>query len=423
MIPVVAVVGGGWAGCAAAAAVQQAGAQAVLIERTDLLLGTGLAGGIMFNNGRLTAARELQLMGGGALFDAIDRVTLHRRVDFPGHRHASLYDVDRIERAVRSALESMGVRVLTQSRAVDVVRSGTRLAGVVLSDGSSVAADAFVDATGTAGPQANCGRVNGCCVMCVLRCPTFGPRVSISAKAGVAEITGPLFSAMSGSCKLMKRSLAPWLVRRLEEQAAMVIPVPRYMARADRAAHKACQQYALPEFYDNIVLLDTSQAKLMAPFFPLSRLQAIAGFESAAFEDPRSGGIGNSIRYNLITPHDTALKVDGVDNLFCAGEKAGLLVGHTEAICTGTLAGHNAVRHALGLPPFRPPVSTVLGDLLHYLDATLRPPVGMPQKTTFAGGPYFSRMDDTGLYTTDEKRIAARVQQAGCEHVFSRRLA
>ena len=422
MIPVVAVVGGGWAGCAAAAAVQQAGAQAVLIERTDLLLGTGLAGGIMFNNGRLTAARELQLMGGGALFDAIDRVTLHRRVDFPGHRHASLYDVDRIERAVRSALGQWASGCSrSRGRWTWCVAAPASRRGAVRRQQRS--ADAFVDATGTAGPQANCGRVNGCCVMCVLRCPTFGPRVSISAKAGVAEITGPLFSAMSGSCKLMKRSLAPWLVRRLEEQAAMVIPVPRYMARAARAAHKACQQYALPEFYDNIVLLDTGQAKLMAPFFPLSRLQAIAGFESAAFEDPRSGGIGNSIRYNLITPHDTALKVDGVDNLFCAGEKAGLLVGHTEAICTGTLAGHNAVRHALGLPPFRPPVSTVLGDLLHYLDATLRPPVGMPQKTTFAGGPYFSRMYDTGLYTTDEKRIAARVQQAGCEHVFSRRLA
>jgi hypothetical protein len=27
------------------------------------------------------------------------------------------------------------------------------------------------------------------------------------------------------------------------------------------------------------------------------------------------------------------MKVEGVDNLFCAGEKSGLFVGHTEACC------------------------------------------------------------------------------------------
>lgn len=43
------------------------------------------------------------------------------------------------------------------------------------------------------------------------------------------------------------------------------------------------------------------------------------------------------------------MKVEGADNLFCCGEKAGLLVGHTEeAIVTGTLAGHNSVRFGMG---------------------------------------------------------------------------
>jgi hypothetical protein len=31
------------------------------------------------------------------------------------------------------------------------------------------------------------------------------------------------------------------------------------------------------------------------------------------------------------------MRVVGVNNLLCAGEKAGLFVGHTEAICTGTI--------------------------------------------------------------------------------------
>jgi tRNA U34 5-carboxymethylaminomethyl modifying enzyme MnmG/GidA len=105
---------------------------------------------------------------------------------------------------------------------------------------------------------------------------------------------------------------------------------------------KACQQYAIPDFEENIVLLNTGHAKLMGSFFPLEILREISGFENARYEDPYSGGIGNSIRYFGMAPRDDTLKVEGVENLFCAGEKAGLLVGHTEAICTGTLAGYNA---------------------------------------------------------------------------------
>jgi len=59
-----------------------------------------------------------------------------------------------------------------------------------------------------------------------------------------------------------------WLVRNLEEKGVLVVPVPRYIARLDRTAPKACQQYSLPDFYDNIVLLDTGHAKLMAHSSP-----------------------------------------------------------------------------------------------------------------------------------------------------------
>ena len=56
------------------------------------------------------------------------------------------------------------------------------------------------------------------------------------------------------------------------------------------------------------------------------------------------------MRYFAMAPRDNSLHVDGVENLYCAGEKAGLLVGHTEAIVTGVLAGYNqrAVCHGKG---------------------------------------------------------------------------
>lgn len=43
------------------------------------------------------------------------------------------------------------------------------------------------------------------------------------------------------------------------------------------------------------------------------------------------------------------MKVIGVDNLLCNGEKCGLFVGHKGSI-TGSLAGHNAGRAFLGMP-------------------------------------------------------------------------
>ena len=55
----VIIIGGGWAGTAAAIAARKAGAEVCLIEKTDMLLGCGNAGGIMRNNGRFTAAEEM----------------------------------------------------------------------------------------------------------------------------------------------------------------------------------------------------------------------------------------------------------------------------------------------------------------------------------------------------------------------------
>jgi NADPH-dependent 2,4-dienoyl-CoA reductase/sulfur reductase-like enzyme len=81
-VPRVIVVGGGWGGCAAAAAARKAGAEVVLIERADMLLGTGLVGGIFRNNGRFTAAEEMLEMGAD-IFAVMDRCAIHTNVEFP----------------------------------------------------------------------------------------------------------------------------------------------------------------------------------------------------------------------------------------------------------------------------------------------------------------------------------------------------
>ena len=304
---------------------------------------------------------------------------------------------------------------------------GRRVAAAVLTDGREVPGDVFLDCTGTAGPAANCGRYGNGCACCVLRCPSFGGRVSLVGQAGVQERAGLRpdggLGAMSGSCKLLKDSLAPELIAALEKDGAVVIPLPEHLRRGEEVlAVKACQQYALTEFEENIILLDTGHAKLMAPYYPLGLLRQVPGLERARFEDPYAGGTGNSVRYMALAPHTDDMKVTGLDNVFCGGEKAGMLVGHTEAIVTGTLAGHNAVRYGLGRELLTLPRSLAAGDAIACANAALDSREGSFQKYTFSGSVYFRRMKELGLYTTDVSAIRARVERAGLTGVFSEKL-
>ena len=142
----------------------------------------------------------------------------------------------------------------------------------------------------------------------------------------------------------------------------------------------------------------------MTPFFPLDALRQVPGMENARYEDPYAGGLGNSIRYLGMAPRDDSLKVQGVENLFCAGEKAGLLVGHTEAIVTGTLAGYNAARYARKRKtarssryPGRGGRDRVCTD--HDADGG-----GLGYKYTFSGSVYFERMKKKGLLLDGHRR-------------------
>jgi hypothetical protein len=423
----IVVIGGGWAGCAAALSASKMGAEVMLLERTDMLLGTGLVGGIMRNNGRFTAAEEMIAMGGGELFELTDQNSLHRGIEFPGHRHANLYSVARMEPMVRSFLLSRGVSIHCQVRVTDVEMADGAIRAVLAKQAEEslrFEGNVFIDATGTAGGPANCNKYGNGCAMCVLRCHSFGGRVSVTAKAGVKEMIGrkgDQIGAMSGSCKLLKESLDTQIVATLDKQGVAVVPLPPSKVLKGKLALKCCQQYAIPEFEENMVLLDTGHAKLMTPFFPLDLLRQIPGFENARYEDPYAGGIGNSIRYVGMAPRDNALKVEEVTNLFCGGEKAGLLVGHTEAICTGALAGYNAVKAARREKRLVLPDSLAVGDAIGFVRQQMREEGILSLKYTFSGSVYFERMKVRGLYTIDRTQVEQRVGAAGLTGVFAGR--
>lgn len=420
------VIGGGWSGIAAALGAKKAGAEVTLLEKTDMLLGLGNVGGIMRNNGRYTAAEENIALGAGELFGITDSCATHVNIDFPGHSHASLYNVIKVEPQVRRLLREKGIDIRLVSRAVDVEMAGECIESITLADGEKIQGDVFIECTGSSGPMGNClAYGNGCC-MCILRCPAFGPRVSLTQKAGRNDIMGMrkdgAFGAFSGSGKLEKQSLSEEIQDKLNDTGVAIVPVPKQLINEKKLELKVCQQYALEEFAENIVLLDTGYAKIMTPFFELEKLRQIPGFENARYIDPYAGGRGNSIRYLSVAQRNNAMKAEGIENMFCGGEKSGFFVGHTEAISTGSLAGYNAARLLKGLRLLELPRQVAAGDLISYANEMMETENGLMTRYTFAGAEYFARMKEKNLYTTDKQEIEKRISRYDLQGIYSQRI-
>ena len=348
----VIVIGGGWSGCQAALQAVKCGVDVELYERTDLLLGVGNVGGIMRNNGRFTAAEELINLGAGEFIKVMDSIALHKNMEFPGHKHAWLCDVGKAEPIVRKYLLEKGVKIFFKSRVIDVKKDGNKIESIILSDKSIVSGDVFIETTGSTGSMPNCVKYGQGCAMCTLRCPSFGSRVSISEKAGLKDIVGKrkngLSGAMSGSCEISRDSLSEELLETLKKDGVAIIPIPKEDIHLEKLENKVCQQYATLAFGENVILLDTGHIKLMTSHYPIDKLRKIKGLENATYIDPIAAGNGNSIRYLAASKRDNKMKADGIENLFCAGEKSGFFVGHTEAMTTGALAGFNAAQYLKG---------------------------------------------------------------------------
>ncbi len=419
------VIGGGWSGVAAAIRGAKSGGDVVICEKTDMLLGLGNVGGIMRNNGRFTATEENIALGAGELFDITDKFATHKNVDFPGHDHASFYDVALVEPEVRRLVKRLGIQIKFMTRIVDVkIEDESKLSAVVTSDGEEIKGDVFVETTGSTGAMGNCMRYGNGCSMCILRCPAFGPRVSITEKAGQKDISAckadGTRGAFSGSCKLDKRTLSKKIQKKLDKEGVVVVPLPERFINRDKLARKVCRQYALDPYAENLILIDTGYAKLMTSYFNLEDLRQVEGFENVRFADPYAGGKGNSVRYMSVGLRDEYMKARDIDNLFLGGEKSGFFVGHTEAISTGSLAGYNAAMFADGKPKLILPETLAIGELLKFANDVLEEENCLDRRFTFAGGEFFDRMKEKALYSTDVKQIKKRVEAEGLADIYNR---
>ena len=67
------------------------------------------------------------------------------------------------------------------------------------------------------------------------------------------------------------------------------MPVPKDDIQRDKLSKKVCQQYAIDEYAENIILLILGHAKICDIFLSLRKLKKIKGLENARYEDPYSG--------------------------------------------------------------------------------------------------------------------------------------
>ncbi|NIO21954.1 MAG: FAD-dependent oxidoreductase, partial [Candidatus Aenigmarchaeota archaeon] len=72
----------------------------------------------------------------------------HVDIEFPGHKHASLYDAAKIEPEVYRLLMKNDVKINFQTRINLVKKNGATIESVTSDEGEVFTGDVFVDCTG-----------------------------------------------------------------------------------------------------------------------------------------------------------------------------------------------------------------------------------------------------------------------------------
>ncbi|MBC7249133.1 MAG: FAD-dependent oxidoreductase [Anaerolineae bacterium] len=455
----VVVIGGGIAGISAAVGARKAGAEVILLERQDQLLGIGRIAGSMDVGGRYPLHLEIVEMGAGEVNEVLDSISLpnmenYRKSHYPWHslpgseemtKHSWIYNVLTAEPALRRLLEDMGVEIRWRSRAVDVAKEGNHVTKVKLASGEWIEGDAFIDTCGSAGGMDQCVPNVGGCVMCPwMQCPTFGNRVNISGKAGATTVSMRQKDGRPGvkynGIYLYKGTLSKELQDQLAECHQIFVPFrgvidwetdPEWSwATRGQDGNDGMGRPADPETSWR-VSPDTGRFRLLdrgifaggagpSPI-PLEKLRQIPGFENVVVAAPVGGQNLWSLGHDLVLCENN-LRVPPLDNLFTAGSKAHI-VDIQPGINTGYLAGFNAVRVAVGKEPVELPQTTVTGDIIAFTQQFLRDSLNSEYggPTTFVSahaGPYLRRLKDIGFFPDNPEKAKKRIAEAGLTDFF-----
>ncbi len=457
----IVVIGGGISGIAAAWGCKKMGPEneVVIVERTDQLMGIGKMAGSMDVGARYMCHTEILAMGEHELNDVLDSIALdnmdkYRLSHFPWHAHPSawpmvehswIYDVLRVDPAMRKFLKEKGIEVLYRHRVVDIEKDGDKIVRLKVEvdrhETKYIDGDIFIDACGNAGGQNFCVPYVGGCVMCpFMQCTTFGNRVDISGKAGGTTISmhqedgtpGVLYNGIY----IYKESLSPELRAQLRETHQIFIQFRNVIdwendARYDHASGgqegsdengmvtDPTTSWRMSSDSGHFRLLDRGIYAGGAGPSPmkLEQLRQIPGMENAVIACPVGGMNLFSLMHEMVVV-DLTMKVPQVDNLFACGSKADIL-GIQEGIANGMLVGYNVNAMLEGRDLITIPRTTVIGDLFAASQDHLLTPGGPIRLLGGHAGDYLVRCKEMGWFPDTEEKAAKRVAEAGLTNIFA----